>query len=170
MPNRLWRSDEVVEAIFDTNDEQSRKYRYLLKCRWNEQAGSVMFVMLNPSVADQKICDPTLDRCATFARNWGYGGFSVVNLFALISTDPSNLKLHEDPVGPENDRYIMREIQHSDLTILAWGEKHGSILNRNREILRLFKDSDPHCIKKTKNGKHPRHPLFLKADLMPIMF
>ncbi|MDG5470531.1 DUF1643 domain-containing protein [Jeotgalibacillus sp. ET6] len=170
MPNRPWKNDELVEVFFDTEDTSKRKYRYLLKCTWNDQSNRVTFVMLNPSVADLDTCDPTLDRCSMYARSWGYGGFSVVNLFALIAKNPEDLKLEADPIGPENDSFIIQSIEESDKVIFAWGEKDCKILNRNKQIITMLKDYQPYCIKKTKHGNHPRHPLYLKSELTPIIY
>ena len=68
-----------------------------------------MFLMLNPSTADEMKSDPTVTRCKGFARTWGYGSLWVCNLFALRSSDPSDAQgLAPDPTGPQNDRNILR--------------------------------------------------------------
>jgi hypothetical protein len=36
----------------------------------------VMFIGLNPSIADGETDDPTIRRCKAFVRSWGYGGFT----------------------------------------------------------------------------------------------
>ena len=166
--HRLWKQNEIVTSVFD--DKENPTYRYLLECTWDDSLESVTFIMLNPSVANDEICDPTLNRCVNFSIAWGYGGIKIVNLFALISTDPQKLKLHHDPVGIENNNYILKAIKNSSQIILGWGEKYGSINNRDQIIKTLLVDFAPDCIKKTKNELHPRHPLFLKGDLKPIPF
>ena len=56
-------------------------YRYSLWREWDSLRPIVAFVMLNPSTADTAKDDPTIRRCASFARSWGYrvdgGGKSV---------------------------------------------------------------------------------------------
>jgi hypothetical protein len=126
--------------------------------------------MLNPSVADLTVCDPTLNRCVNFSKSWGYGGMNIVNLYAFIATDPEELFKCDDPVGLENDKYIIQSVRESEKVIFAWGEKHKKLLNRSNTVSKLLKDLQPYCIKKTKNGLHPRHPLYLKGDLKPIAF
>lgn len=169
MANRLWNQEEKVEVVFDSPSEVGCKYRYLLKCKWSDDLPKVTFVMLNPSVANASICDPTLSRCVSFAKNWGYGGINVVNLFAYISTDPANLKSISDPVGKLNDSYIIEAVEDSELIIYAWGTKYGKIQKRDRKVISLLLDYDPQCIKKKKNGD-PSHPLYLSENLMPIAY
>lgn len=43
----------------------------------------------------------------------------MTNLFALVSTDPKGLYSVEDPVGPENDRYILQAVQETMVVIAA---------------------------------------------------
>ena len=92
----------------------SRKYRYTLWRRWNSGAKMAVFIMPNPSTADETIVDPLL-KCCQWVRAWGYGGLWVVNAFALGSIDPAALKAAaktgQDPVGPENDDYIHNTAQ-----------------------------------------------------------
>lgn len=64
-----------------------RAYRYELSRRWDSRP-VVLFVMLNPSVADDEVDDATQLRCRRFAQNWGLGGYYAANLFAYVSTDP----------------------------------------------------------------------------------
>ena len=52
----------------------------------------------------------------------------MLNLFALRATDPRELKVHEDPVGPENMDYIhdmCRSCQTSGSLIVACWGNHG---------------------------------------------
>src|SRR5215471_15764062 len=60
-------------------------YRYLLSRRWRPGAPA-LFVMLNPSTADDTADDPTIRRCIGFARRWGAPAVEVVNLYALRAT------------------------------------------------------------------------------------
>ena len=61
--------------------------------------------MLNPSTADEVKFDPTIKRCYTYAKDWGYGKLMVCNLFALRSTYPQALYSTEiDPIGEDNDK------------------------------------------------------------------
>ena len=86
-------------AVFST----CRKYRYSLTRSWNLTENYVLFIGLNPSIADETIDDPTLTRCINFAKDWGYSGLIMVNLFAYMSTYPIELKKTKLPIGKENN-------------------------------------------------------------------
>lgn len=72
------------QAVFDP----AGRYRYSLRRRWDAAGARVAFVLLNPSTADGRRDDPTIRRCIGFAREWGFGGLEVVNLFAHRSNPP----------------------------------------------------------------------------------
>jgi hypothetical protein len=129
-----------------------------------------LFVMLNPSTADAFFEDPTIRRCMSFARSWGFDILEVVNLFALRSTDPHTLYEHADPIGPDNDGQIAEAIARSDLVIAAWGA-HGKIRERNKHVLAaICKTHDVHALKVSQKTKAPYHPLYLAADTKPAVF
>ncbi|TCI75670.1 DUF1643 domain-containing protein [Exiguobacterium sp. SH0S1] len=163
-----WDSQYRVKAVLD----ETGKYRYQFTCEWGEGGRFVTFVMLNPSQGNQGQDDRTLQRCISFAKSWGYDGIKVVNLFAFISTDPDNLKHQEDPIGPENDRHIRDAIQGSALVVAAWGQtlRTPSAKRRIQATLELLKDIEMHCLKVTKCGRYPMHPLYLSSKLTPIPF
>jgi len=143
-----------------------KKYRYALYRVWDESLPTVMFVGLNPSTADAIEDDPTINKCIKFAKSWGYGALIMSNLFAFRSTDPDKLKTEIDPIGSENDMWIERLVNKSDLIIAAWGN-HGSYLDQDKKILKKFQGR-LHCLQINKSGQ-PAHPLYLKSNLRPIL-
>lgn len=60
-------------------DEPERVYRFNLHRRWAE-GSTLLWIMLNPSIADEHVLDPTLRRCENFSRAWGYAGFEVATV------------------------------------------------------------------------------------------
>ena len=141
-----------------------RKYRYALWRMWNEHKPIAMIIGLNPSTAGHTRNDPTITRCISFARSWGYGGVCVTNLFGFRATAPTELKAHHDPIGKENDAWVHEMAKGAAITVAAWGN-HGKFLNRSLEILPSL--DQLHCIKMNKSGE-PAHPLYLKAELKPV--
>jgi len=153
------------EAILDPTGT----YRYLLARQWRESSkGPLLFIMLNPSTADADVDDPTIRRCINFAIKWGYGRIEVVNIFALRSTDPAKLHDAVDPIGPENKRFILEAAARAGKIVAAWGV-HGEIHDRGLRVLELLKEYNIYCLGVTKHQR-PKHPLYLKKDLSPVMF
>lgn len=149
-----------AEAVFDL----SRAYRYLLTRTWDEGLPRVTWVMLNPSTADAFADDPTIRRCAAFARSWNAGGISVVNLFAFRATDPAELRRTADPVGDLNDEYVCRACRPPATVVAAWGA-HGTAADRAAAVARMLAAAQVrlHCLGITRDG-HPRHPLYVPAS------
>ncbi len=144
-------------------------YRYLLWREWDSHSQTVSFIMLNPSRADAQINDPTITRCINFARCWGYGRLEVVNLFAYRTPHPSLLKQAAEPVGRDNDRYILASVAKSDRVILAWGN-HGTWQKQDVYILKLLKNYNHlYSLGITKIGC-PRHPLYLRSTIRPQIY
>lgn len=145
-----------------------RTWRYTL---WRElELGNpsyVMFIGLNPSTADEVKDDPTIRRCIDFAKRWGYGALCMTNLFAFRATDPKVMKAAQDPVGPDNDRWLKEIGASAGLRVAAWGA-HGTHRARDEAVMGLLAD-DLSCLALTKDGD-PRHPLYLKSCVRPVPF
>ena len=140
------------------------RFRYALWRTWDDTRPVVVFVGLNPSTADKTTDDPTLRRCINYARDWGYGGVCMANLFAYRATDPANMKAALDPVGPRNNHWLKRLGAEAGLVVAAWGND-GSYLGRSQQVLGLL--PNPHCLKINKSGE-PAHPLYQRADAMAV--
>lgn len=139
------------------------KYRYKLTRKWAD-GPEVLFVMLNPSTADASQDDPTIKRCISFAKDWGFGSLAVANLFAYRTPSPDQLISSEEPIGAENDRWLHGTSVGADLTIAAWGN-HGQFRGRGREVAATL--IRPHYLRLTKLGE-PSHPLYLRKDSQPV--
>lgn len=150
--------------------DDTKKYRYTLWRIWDYSKARVTFIMPNPSTADDVEDDQTIKRCISFAQRWGYGSLEVVNLFARRANKFEKLKDEVDPIGPENDEYILKAAGTSDKVVLAWGIK-GTYLKRNKQVQSLLinRGVKLFAIDISRDG-HPKHPLFLSADLEPIEF
>lgn len=140
------------------------KYRYMLMREWDKSLPKVMFIMLNPSTADGEQDDPTIRRCIGFAKDWGYGGISVFNIFPYISTDPKGIHTSIKP-NLKNRALILQNNQAHKLKILAWGNND---LISDAHIDFIFNNlSGLHCLGLTKLG-NPKHPVRLSKDTKPI--
>ena len=155
-----------MPAISGAQFSDCGKYRYKLSRTWDRNKGTALFIMLNPSTADASVNDPTVRRCINFAKSWGYGRLYVGNIFALRSTDPKALYGHDDPIGVDNDKYLLEMYEQSDIVIAAWGN-HGALLNRSNQVIDLI-NGDLCCLGQTNIGE-PRHPLYLPKNLQPVL-
>ncbi len=144
-------------------------YRYLLWREWSNSNKTVSFIMLNPSRADAETNDPTITRCINFAKSWEYGRLEVVNLFAYRTSKPSLLKQAAEPIGKDNDRFILESVEKSDRVILAWGN-HGAWRQQDVYTLQLLKNYNHlYSLGVTKRGC-PRHPLYLRGTTEPVIY
>lgn len=141
-----------------------RIHRYALWRTWDKTLGVAMFLCLNPSTADEIQNDPTVTRCINYAKRWGYGGMIMSNIFAFRATDPADMKAAKDPIGPENDKWLIKLSKEADIIIAAWGN-HGKFMNRGPAVLKLL--NNLHYLEMNNTG-NPKHPLYCKGDLMPI--
>lgn len=146
------------------------RYRYILTRKWGgmfNREGSCVFIMLNPSTADDQNDDPTIRRCIDFAKRWGHDGLTILNLFALRSTNPAALLGDADPVGPDNDRYIAEVCRTAGRLVVAWGA-HEMAQARGLAVLTNL-GHRASCLGLTQSGA-PRHPLYVKADTPLVPF
>lgn len=141
------------------------RYRYELWRRWAE-GPHVLFIMLNPSTADATVNDPTIRKCISYAKAWGYGALCVANLFAWRATDPKDMKAAHDPIGPENNITLHRLMSPASKIIAAWG-KHGRHLDRDQRVMAMIPSL--HCLARNVDGT-PCHPLYLPGSLTPTAF
>lgn len=148
------------------NISKDKIYRYTLSRTWDSTKPTVLFIGLNPSIADENIDDPTITRCINFAKDWGYGTLLMANLFAFRSTYPKEIYLIDNPIGKDNDYYILECVKQSDLIIACWGN-NGTHMDREKIIKELVPNL--YCLQKNKNGT-PHHPLRLSRDINPIPF
>jgi hypothetical protein len=126
-------------------------------------ARSVLFIMLNPSTADETQDDATIRRCLSFSLTWGYERVEVCNLFAFRATDPRQLLTAADPVGPKNDTRITESSRRSSLIVAAWGALPMARV-RACQVAKLLSATTPLvCLGLTKGGA-PRHPLYVPRD------
>lgn len=153
-----------LNAVFSDD----RLHRYALWRDFLFGDGNLLFVMLNPSTADETKNDPTVRRCIGFAETWGYRSLAVANIFAFRSTDPKKLSCAEDPIGPENDKWIVRLAGEADRIVLAWGADPVA-RERGLDVLRLLSDHKLYALERTQHGA-PRHPLYVRAATRPQLF
>lgn len=151
------------------------RYRYELWRTWDKSKPRLLWIMLNPSVADAAIDDPTIRVCVGRAQRMGFGRIRVANLFNWRATHPDELQRADDPVGPGGDQAIWRALSGADFVICAWGDgglATGYRRPRWREVLEIVAyDAGVKChaLELTKKGQ-PRHPLRIGYSVEPFLW
>ena len=156
-----WIEDQPVATW-----SEDRKYRYSLIRRSGFVGDSmVLFIMLNPSTADEDNNDPTIRRCVGFANRWGCDWLYICNLSPLRSTDPKGMIAagpEPDEIWDQNIETIRMAALNADEVIVAWGV-HGRHESRDTKVLLALNEYfglSINCLGKTKDG-FPRHPLYV---------
>jgi hypothetical protein len=140
----------IRQAAVDGN------YRYTLYRRWEPKGPVILWVMLNPSTADDKVEDATIRRCIDFSNRWGYSAMYVGNLNPYRSTNPKLVEEMDEHIALTNTNHLLMMRQLSDKVVCAWGTmgliKPPAFLGTNTWHLGL-----------TKEG-YPKHPLRLSKE------
>ena len=144
-------------------------YRYELHREWDKKKGKVLFIMLNPSIADGNEDDLTTIRCVNFAKKWGYGGISIGNIYPFRAKRPKDLRKWLNTQNQRANFYYIN-IAHVDqmaacanLIVCAWGCNY-------KEGIPEWVDSlgRLHYLELCDDGDTPKHPLGnLSKDLVP---
>lgn len=151
-------------------------FRWELERIWGFYGRICVFVMLNPSTADAILDDPTIRRCIAFAKYWGYDGIRVVNLVAFRATRPTDMLVwfltRSQEELTEHMRLAVTATRQSDVAkvVCAFGrvppvmQAHAERVCRHIKLWRNL-----HAIKLNKDGS-PAHPLYLRGDLVPVLY
>lgn len=140
--------------------------RYALTAWWGEEsAPRLHWLMLNPSIAGllqtPDNLDPTLRRVRAFSRAAGFTGFTVLNLYSLVSTDPKGLAT-EDAFDLSREDVALSWLNGVDRLVCAWGSNRKA--PARARTLRPRLPADLLCLRTTKDG-WPEHPLYLPGSL-----
>ena len=145
------REVKVKEWLGDTEDggaNGKEAYRYGLSKIWNnrQDANVLMMIGCNPSTSNAFASDPTMDQVVDIARNNGYDGVHMCNLFA-----------YRDP-KPEVMKEIARVLKPGGLFVMADSAQFGDTPELDG-ILEYFPE-----------GFHePYYKGYLSYDFAPIM-
>ena len=141
---------------------ETKKNRYSLKREWDSSKGLLLYIMLNPSMADDKNDDPTIRRLINFTKKFNYGGFLVGNIFTKITPNPKEVDKSRGMTN-KNFNELLKLINKVDEVVYAWG----NLTDEPKELKYLVKS--PKCFGKNFNGT-PKHPLYLPSNSKFIKF
>ena len=143
---------------------EDRNYRYRLWREWGS-GPTCLFVMLNPSTADEGTDDHTIRKCTGFAMRFGAGRIFVVNLFAYRATYAEDLAKQGGVVGTDNDAILTAEASAAQIIVAAWGDGkpqiRGLIERRASAVKALLAPFNVYRLGELLPSGNPRHPLML---------
>ena len=145
---------------------KSKEYRWSLSYKISYSKKEIIFIGLNPSLSDSLLVDNTTKKIIKICRNYNYGEVKILNLFALISTNPKKLFAHKKPIGRLNNLFLYKNLEYWSKNKnchlwLGWGN-NGIFLDRNKTVSKIVMNF--YKIKKNNFGK-PLGPLFIKKTL-----
>ena len=147
------------------------EYRYILGTRGKNP---LICIGINPSTAKPDDLDNTLKSVERIALGIGFDSFIMFNVYAQRATSPKdmekecNYELHNENM--KAFEYILSLSESEPAVWAAWG----TIINERdylapcvMDMIRLGEKYGAKWYtagKRSKNGGHPHHPLYLKKD------
>lgn len=154
------------EAIDANLDVRTELVRYKLEIDWStegEERHMFLAILMNPSIADDQISDPTVERVLTFVRKEknseggpAYNFLSIVNCCTTVGSDSKKIDFSKIGEDVKNEEIIINQMNDAKIILLAWGEApHKAMENwisgkvtlkeafeNNKVKLRYFKKND----------------------------
>lgn len=156
-------------------------YRHWLEREWDKALPVLVVCMLNPSTADAEREDQTLLALIHFARLWGYGGLTIVNLYGWRSPHPDEMKraaARADEVNHQRrrDAMLIAAVMGGNRLLVAWGND-GDFEGEATRFADYAADTvgvDLVCLGTTLSGA-PKHPMArgrwrIPRDQQPIIW
>ena len=147
--------------------------RYLLRKEWDQSRRTAAIIMLSPAEAGGIALDSTTMLVLNNASRLGFGGISILNLFAGL--DQNTLKSGETG-DDENIRTIVKEAEDADTVIYAPGVGRASNqafqIRAGQVLLALKPYEKKLCCITTPDGSnkylHPLYPGVRTWTLKPM--
>jgi hypothetical protein len=160
--------------------------------RYREALRVLVFIMLNPSTADADKDDPTIRRCKSFGKLWGYHKVVIGNLYGYRATEPKEMwraaLAGTDIVGEDNNSALVRAIMEASgypphlprtpsmtkgAVVCAWGQASSlpkALRDQHQQraaFVRRLIGSQAYALRLNDDGS-PVHPLYQPDDIKPI--
>jgi hypothetical protein len=173
------RETPLEPLLISGTEAASGPYRYSLTRWWgpgeDDDPGygevsrkRILWVMLNPSTATATEDDPTIRRCISFSKAWGFPGLTICNLFAWRATNPAGLREVPDPVGGSNDYGVSVHADYAPKIVAAWGAEAARFPEREATVKSILSHSwEKLVVLGLTSGGHPKHPLYVAGVTQP---
>lgn len=155
-------------------------YRPMLTRKWVNlfTAGTrlpnnfVLWIGMNPSVADANVDDPTLNKVIDFSMEWGFDGLAMMNVCDYRATEPATLfKPGVVPRSKGNLALIRDTAKQAARIVCAWGNLHRNLVHFAVDVEDALRRDQRElwCLGLNKGGT-PKHPLYVRGDTPLIRF
>lgn len=145
------------------------RYRQALTRDWTPEGTApraVLFIGMNPSVADASVSDPTCHRELMFSRDWGFTRYLKGNMLDWRATSPKDIP--PDPAlacSAANIPCLVEMAQEAELVVMAYGKLHARFNPVVRDVFAAITATGKplQCLGVNKDGS-AKHPLYLRKD------
>lgn len=170
----------MEDWIYDVTPDN--KYRFILgqprafMDRQEPDAGPKLLICfgINPSTAEPGNLDNTLRSVVRIARNNGYDGWAMCNIYPQRATDPDDMDMQRDHMMHSRNLaaigQLLRQYPKADLWA-AWGTLimkrdylHMSLMDIDNAVKQEAPDKQWITFGDLSKDGHPHHPLYLKQD------
>lgn len=169
----LYKPNRVKGVHSDALFSPCRTFRYLLYRQWSYGGkGTLVYIGMNPSYADEVDNDNTVKRCMKIAMQHLYTGMFMLNAHPHVSTDPKGM------IRPDDQKKLNLFAIKTVCTLFTdvvgcWGNPGGAD-GHGEELWKLVRQSigpkgSFRCFKINKS-KHPQHPLYISYSTPLIEF
>jgi hypothetical protein len=149
------------------------RYRYWLRRNLTANRDRhVLWIMMNPSRANEDMNDPTTTMTTGISARHGYGVHGVVNLSALIEPNSASLTADAGATDPVNLQAVERALgwiaRHKGDIVIAWGASR-HLKSRGKDMLFRLRRRRLLCLGHNADGS-PRFPKYIPAASPLIPF
>ena len=149
------------------------KNRYWLRRNLTAHTGKhVLWIMMNPSRANETANDATTTMTTNISRRHGYHVHGVVNLSAVIEADSTKLTATNGATDLLNDQAINRALswirRHRGDVVIAWGASR-HLKQRETQVLHQLRRRNLLCLGHNRDGS-PRFPRGITRDVILTPF
>jgi len=132
----------------------------------------VLWIMMNPSRADETTNDATTTMTTNISRRHEYNVHGVVNLSAAIEADSTRLTASDGVADLVNKQAIRHAInwitRNNGDIVVAWGASR-HLRHQEADVLQLLKQNRLVCLGQNANGS-PRFPRAIRRDVVLTEF
>lgn len=163
-----------LEIVGEHKTKDSKtSIRPTLTVSWNNDKTKIVTIGINPSNAGKQnnLSDMTVTKLARFLDMYGFGNFTMINLFECVS--PNNIPDYNAKTDFSKHENLF---QSADMILIVWGvtSKNAKVRAQKEAALKILAKYSKklYCIKKTEKNTgteiSPLHPSRMNYETYEI--